>query len=234
MKIFINKNYLLQLCLLLTQQAFAQSSTTMQQLPLYTVTATNDTTRPMIVYITGDGGWNKFSKALCTNLAAKGFPVVALDAKEYFWKKKTAAQTTTDISRMIRTYQKTWNRKKIILLGYSFGADVLPFVLNRLPPDLSAQVLNLCLVSPATNTDFEIHLAVMLGAGFSGGESVLAELNKILIKPVTLIMGSDENDFPINQLKIKNYISVRLEGGHHYDGDEAKLSNTIIQHIPVK
>jgi type IV secretory pathway VirJ component len=218
----------------MTQPVFSQSTPGLDKLPINIVTAINDTSKPLVMYITGDGGWNKFSKNLSIALAAKGYPVIALDARDYFWKKKTAAQTSFDVAQLIRNYQKIWNRKKIILVGYSFGADVMPFVYNLLPADLSAAVANINLLSPSPNTDFEIHLSVLLGAGFSGGEMVVSAVNKITTKPLTLVFGAEENNFPINQLKNHNFVNVRLEGGHHYDGDEVKLCETILLHLPKK
>jgi type IV secretory pathway VirJ component len=129
-------------------------------------------------------------------------------------------------------YQLKFNRKKIILIGYSFGGDVMPFVYNLLPAVVSAQVVNINLLSPSPYTDFEIHVLGMMGVGSSGGKSVVAAINKISTKPITLLFGDDENDFPVNQLVIKNYVNVRLEGGHHYDGDEAKVCNSILLHLP--
>lgn len=234
MKLLKNKTWIVLSVFLFVQQSFAQNNKAALPLPVYVLPAAGDTAKPMIVYITGDGGWNKFSKTLCSNLAAKGYPIAALDAKEYFWKKKTPAQSALDITRLIEAYQKIFNRKKIVLLGYSFGAEVLPFVFNGLPGYLKAQVINVSMVSPSAYTDFEIHIAVMLGAGFTGGASVTNELNKITAKPVTLIFGMDENEFPLSQVKIKYVTCIRLQGGHHYDGDEAKLCNTIIQYFPLK
>lgn len=227
-----NKICILVITLLLMQYSFAQNITTADQLPITTVAASADSTKPFILYITGDGGWNKFSKNLSQVLANKGYPVVALNAKEYFWKKKTAEITASDISMLIRNYQRLWKRKKVMLIGYSFGADVMPFVYNHLTADLSAQVVNISLLSPSAFTDFEIHIAVMFGAGFSGGESVVKAINTIVAKPITMIFGKGEDDFPFNQLKIKNYVRVILDGGHHYDGDEEKVCATILQHIP--
>lgn len=232
MKVPGHKIYFLLFTLIMMQYSFAQNATGIERLPVNIIPAASDTSKPLVLYITGDGGWNNFSKNLSQALAGKGYPVVSLNANDYFWKKKTAAQTASDITRLIRTYQRIWNRKKIMLIGYSFGADVMPFVFNLLPVDLSAQVINISLLSPTAYTDFEIHISVMLGAGFPGGEMVVSAINKITTKPLTLIFGNGENDFPLNQLKIKNYVSVRLEGGHHYDGDEAKVCNTIILHIP--
>ncbi len=45
--------------------------------------------KPLIFYITGDGGFNEFSTALCKSLNKKGYDVFALDAKSYFYNKKT-------------------------------------------------------------------------------------------------------------------------------------------------
>jgi type IV secretory pathway VirJ component len=234
MKLFKGNSFLLAAFLfIIMQPAFSQTPSPAQQLPFSIAPSGTDTAKPMIVYITGDGGLNKFSKTLCGQLALQGYPVVALDARAYFWKKKTPAQTAMDITRLIRVYQQTWHRSRIVLLGYSFGADVMPFVYNNLPPDIAVRVLNLCLLSPSGSTDFEIHISVMLGAGFARGENAVAELNKISTKPLALLFGSDENDFPLSHLKIKNYTVTRLPGGHHYEGDEIRLCNAIVHHIAV-
>jgi type IV secretory pathway VirJ component len=227
-----NNIYFLLFTFIIMQRPPAQNAPALVQLPVNILPAAGDTGKPMVMYITGDGGWNKFSKNLGQALADKGYPVISLNAKDYFWKKKTPAQAAADITLLIRTYQKIWNRNKIMLVGYSFGADVMPFIFNDLPADISARVVNISLLSPAANTDFEIHIAVMFGAGFSGGESVVTAINKITAKPLTFIFGKDENDLPLDQLKIRNYVVIRMEGGHHYDGDETALSNTIISHIP--
>ncbi|MCW3093334.1 MAG: hypothetical protein JWP81_4403 [Ferruginibacter sp.] len=225
----IKNKIIFLLCSLLTfRHSFAQNAPTFMQLPVNIVEAANDTSKPLIMYITGDGGWNKFSKTLAVELAAKGCPVISLNARDYFWKKKTAAQTTVDITHLTRYYQRIWRRKKIMLIGYSFGADVMPFVFNLLPPDISSAVVNISLLSPAPYTDFEIHLAAMIGANFYGGESVVAAINKITTKPLTIISGKEEKNFPLQKLTIKNYTAIQLGGGHHYDGDESSLCNTIL------
>ena len=119
-----------------------------------------------------------------------------------------------------------------MLVAYSFGAEVMPFVFNLLPMDLSTMVVNISLLSPSTYTDFEIHLLPIFESSDAKSESVIAALNKISSKPLTLIFGREENNFPVSQLKINNYTTVVLNGGHHYDGDKIKLCQAIIQHTP--
>jgi type IV secretory pathway VirJ component len=70
----------------------------------------------------------------------------------------------------------------------------------------------------------------MFGLGKSEGESVPAEINKIS-KPITIIIGDDENEFPFDQLTIKNKQVIKMPGGHHYDGDVNALCKQIVQQV---
>jgi type IV secretory pathway VirJ component len=189
-----------------------------------------DTTKPLIFYISGDGGFNKFSTSFMQSLNKEGYAVIGLNAKDYFWNKKKPEEVATAIEEAINGSNKEWKKKNIVLIGYSFGADVSPFMLTHFSPALSTKISHLVLLSPSARTDFEIHVLQMLGWGKDAGESVPAEINKIL-KPVTIIVGDDENEFPFDQLMIKNKQVIKMRGGHHYDGDVGALQKQVIQQI---
>ena len=226
-------NFIAWLCCLSSLSGFTQNQVDVSSLPVNTVASGNDTSKPLALYITGDGGWNKFSQALTTELAKNGYPVVSLNANKYFWQKKTPEQMAAAMEALIRTYQKQWNRKKVLLVGYSFGADVMPFAYYHLSKDLARQVQNITLLSPSSTTDFEIHVMDMLG-GKGRGESVSAAINKVNDKPIVIISGEGETGYKNGELTGKNLTMVKLAGGHHYDGDEASVANTIIQNIPKR
>ncbi len=209
---------------------FGVAQVDISTLPVNVVTSVSDPGAPLVLYLTGDGGWNKFSQALTSQLASKGYPVVSLNTNKFFWKKKTPEQIAAAITALVKNYQKQWNRKHFLLVGYSFGADVMPFAYNLLPKDMAAQTENITLLSPSPTTDFEIHLMVMLGSK-GGGQSVSAAINKITDKPVVILFGEGENDFKAGDLTGKNISVEKLAGGHHYDGNEANVVNKIIQHI---
>ena len=192
-------------------------------------TDNSDTTKPLIVYISGDGGMNSFSNSLITSLNKKGYAVLALDAKDYFWHKKEPQEFATAMNQSIATYLKAKKRNSFIVLGYSFGADVTPFLASRLPSSLHTKCKNIVLLSPSTHTDFEIKILDMLGFGGSKDKNVVNELNKVTI-PVILFFGSDEKSFPVSEITIKKDVIV-MEGGHHYDNDVDDLANKIISKI---
>ncbi|HYV55763.1 MAG TPA: AcvB/VirJ family lysyl-phosphatidylglycerol hydrolase [Chitinophagaceae bacterium] len=192
--------------------------------------ASTDTAKPLIFYISGDGGFNKFSTSFMQSLNKEGYAVIGLDAKDYFWNKKRPQEAATAIEEVLNGSNKEWKKKNIVLIGYSFGADVSPFMLTHFSAALSNRINHLILLSPSAKTDFEIHVLQMLGWGKDAGESVPAEINKIL-KPVTIIVGDDENEFPFDQVTIKNKRIIKMPGGHHYDGDVDALCKQVIQQI---
>jgi len=204
---------------------FAQKTT----LPL-SLYSSPDTTKPIIFYISGDGGFNKFSTSFMQTLNKQGYAVIGLNAKDYFWTQKKPKEAASAIEAAIDESNKQWKRTNIVLIGYSFGADVAPFMLTNFSPALASKVSRLILLSPSPKTDFEIHVMQMLGWGKSLGESVPAEINKIT-KPVIFIVGDDEKEFPFSQLTIKSKQVIKMPGGHHYDGDVGALSKQVVAKI---
>ena len=211
---------------------FSVSNTLLAQkisLPLSLYSST-DTTKPIIFYISGDGGFNKFSTSFMQTLNKQGYAVIGLNAKDYFWTQKKPKEAAVAIEAAIDESNKQWKRNSIVLVGYSFGADVAPFMLTNFSPALASKVSRLILLSPSPKTDFEIHVMQMLGWGKSSGESVPAEINKIS-KPVIFIVGDDEKEFPFSQLTTKNKQVIKMPGGHHYDGDVNALSKQVVVQI---
>src|SRR3954468_6994553 len=96
-----------------------------------------DTTKPLIFYISGDGGFNKFSTSFMQSLNKEGYAVIGLNAKDYFWNKKKPEEVATAIEEAINGSNKEWKKKNIVLIGYSFGADVSPFMLTHFSPPFS-------------------------------------------------------------------------------------------------
>ena len=85
------------------------------------------------------------------------------------------------------------------------------------------------MLSPSSNTNFEIKLMDMFGWGSKKGKNVVNELNKVSL-PVVLFFGKDEDDFPVNEVTARKQVIV-MDGGHHYDNEVEELSNKIVGKI---
>src|SRR4029450_9754433 len=85
--------------------------------------------------------------------------------------------------------------QRVVLLGYSRGADVLPFMASRLPPDLRARVALVGLLGPGTSVDFEFHLSEWVAdAARAGALPVRPEVEKLRGMPILCIYGAAEAD----------------------------------------
>ena len=184
--------------------------------------------KPLIFYLSGDGGFNKFSTALCQSLNKKGYDVVALNSKSYFWDKKTPDETTTDINNYL--IKKLQNRKnqQIVLIGYSFGADVVPFILSRLPDAVHNKIVFSYLLASSGSTDFEIHWSDIFGGNTKRSMDVVTELNKLSDDKIVIISASDEKNLAFNKITLKRYTHEVLPGGHHFDGDTDEITNVVL------
>lgn len=216
------KYLLLAACLLAISMSQAQTD----DLPVK-VMSSNEATRPIIFYATGDGGWTKFSNTLIKSFNDAGYPVIALNSRSYFWKKKTPMQTAADVGSLLGKYLTDWKRDSVVLVGYSFGADVTPFIQNYLNGDIAGKTAHIVLMLPYKSTDFEVHLAEMLGIPRSDAYSVPDEVNKVK-KPVLFVLGTERDQFPLNTLHIKNYNSITIDGGHHFDDNAGKVAQQVL------
>lgn len=184
-----------------------------------------------IFYITGDGGFERFTKRFCSDLSKSGYTVTALNARAYFWEKKTKEQATCDVSKAILEDMKKGNFKNFILLGYSFGADVLPFIANKFPEELSKKLTDVVLLSPSRYMDFQIHFTDMIFDNIRRSNDVVQEINRIQAPNTVLIFGSKEKEFPVDKITLKNYKLQIIPGKHHYDGDAKALASAIISNL---
>src|SRR5579862_3932446 len=92
------------------------------------------------VMLSGDGGWAAIDKQLADTLAAHGITVVGLDSRSYFSTQRDPDGASKDLAWIARRYLSQYGADSLILVGYSHGADVLPFMTSRLPRDLLGRV----------------------------------------------------------------------------------------------
>jgi type IV secretory pathway VirJ component len=180
------------------------------------------------IIMSGDGGWAGLDQDLAAALAAKGVPVVGLDSLRYFWTARTPDGLAADTDRLIRYYLAHFGKQRVLLIGYSQGADVLPFAVNRLPAATRARVALTAVVGMSEHALFEFHLSSWISDSNSG-PATLPEINRITGMPVLCIYGADENDSLCPKLDSKKFNIVKLKGGHHFDGDYANLARQILK-----
>jgi type IV secretory pathway VirJ component len=183
-----------------------------------------------VVFVSGDGGWAKIDKAISSVFNANGMPVVGLNALEYFWTRKTPEIASRDLQTIIERYEKTWKRPRVLLVGYSRGADVLPAMISRLPAELRAKIRLLALLGPSPKVQFEFHVADWVHDS-PAGLAVKPEVDKLKPQPILCLWGEDDKDSLCPALGGAGIIPVMMKGSHHFDGGYEKLGRIILDHL---
>jgi type IV secretory pathway VirJ component len=216
--------YILQfLFVLIFSDSFAQSS----QLPVMEWKSASET--PFIFYISGDGGLNSFSTSLCKEINDGSFHITALNAKSYFWDKKTPQQTANDISAYLDNAFAARKNQQLVIAGYSFGADVVPFIINSLPERVKKKLISVILLAPSRTTDFEIHILDMFGSASKRNMNVINEINKMNVPKLATIIGVEEDIFPVKEIKLPHYHNETLPGHHHFDKNTDEVAKAMIR-----
>ncbi|HWV14239.1 MAG TPA: AcvB/VirJ family lysyl-phosphatidylglycerol hydrolase [Cellvibrio sp.] len=211
----------------LTDQVSSDNSNT--DLPLIEVPAAeDDATTPMVVLLTGDGGWAEIDKAIARILAEKNIPTIALDSLSYFWKARTPEETAQDIDRVISMYTSKWNKNQVILVGYSFGADVLPFIANKLSEDNRARLGLVALLGMGKTASFEFRLSSWMNADKSPDRlPLLPEVRDMQWANSVCIYGLEDQSSACNQTAELGVKVISMSGDHHYDEKYTEL----VEHI---
>lgn len=196
--------------------------------PITELPATGAAGDTLAVIYSGDGGWRDLDKQIGEALARDGIPVVGIDSLRYFWHTRRPEGLAHDLRHVLAHYGRLWGTRRVLLIGYSFGADVLPFIVSRLPPDVRRDVVQVSLLGLSSRATFQFHVSDWLRtAPRPGDPAVLPEAAKLDLGRVQCFYGEEEPDTLCPELGRRGAEVVRTTGGHHFDGDYGALARRI-------
>jgi type IV secretory pathway VirJ component len=180
----------------------------------------------LVVFLSGDGGWAELDKGVAAHLAVEGTSTVGLSSLRYFWTPRTPDETAADVSRIILHYVNAWRRPHVVLAGYSFGADVLPFVAARLSPQAREYVDSVVLLGFSRSAAFEFHVAEWAGGHAATEYATVPEAERLTV-PITCVQGANDESSACEFLTGPRIRTVTVGAGHHFNGDYARLAEVI-------
>ena len=201
-----------------------------------------------VIILSGDGGWTQVDQSLATALSAHGVNVAGMDSLKYFWLKKSRAQASADLEAMIRYYQAKWKTSKFVLIGYSFGAEVLPYLIDKFSADIHNQIIKTIMIGASCCATFEIHLTDILhdylvehglshpDAQTSPGLSLAAKDSGMYIPyqiaetpdlNFTCIYGEGDGASICPLLDATSIRVKKLKGGHHFNHNYSEMVKAV-------
>lgn len=179
------------------------------------------------ILLSGDGGWAGLDKELAAALAARNVPVVGFDSLRYFWAARTPEGLSADLDRTLHYYATHWKKSRALLLGYSQGANVLPFAINRLPERSRALVAQTVLMGLGERASFEFHIGNWVGED-EDGLPILPEALRLEAATTLCLYGEDEDESLCPRIPAGHVNARSLPGGHHFDGAYEELAELIL------
>jgi len=186
--------------------------------------------KTLAVIVTGDGGWAGIDQQIGGILAAHGVSVVGFNSLKYFWNARTPEEMAHDLELVLTHYAAKWGAERFIVVGYSIGADVLPFMTGRMSEATKARLALVAMLGPGTHADFEFHLSNWLTTeNVPQGAPMIPEMAKLSKTPVLLVCGDEEEGTLCQNYQAPNVQSLMVPGGHHFNKEYDHIALEILR-----
>ncbi len=201
----------------------------LRDLPLVEVPADAPETNALAVVLSGSGGWTSLDRRVGNQLAARGVPAIGISSANYFWKARTPEGTGQDLTRILNHYLAAWHKEKVVVVGYSQGADIVPFMVNRLPAELRSRVALVALIGPDPSAQFRLHPDGWMSGRDSDPELPVApEVARLKGLKVLCVLAEKELDSLCPKLDPQVVVQFKMPGGHDFNGEAPALAEHFV------
>ncbi len=204
------------------------------------------------ILYSGDGGWADLDKQLGDAFAAHGIPVLGVNTFKYFWRNRSPRTAAAELDALISKSLHTWHKRRVWLVGYSFGANVLPMLVERLSPANRSRIAQVVLLAPERDVSFEIQFEgymVAQGRFKAFVKTLIEKVNKVrhhdAVPPLAAIgnrlavvcyYGTGEAGYSLcTDPRLPAGVKVHeKEGDHHFAGGYAPLAVQMVEELPAQ
>jgi type IV secretory pathway VirJ component len=185
----------------------------------------------MVVFLTGDGGFRKFETGLIAGLQSAGIPVLGWNSLAYYRTRRTPEEAAGLLNKALRQYPAEWQRRRVVLVGYSFGADVMPFLVNRLDPAIRARLAGIALLSFGGDAAFQFHIGDWFGKLVGPTLPTVPELKRMPDLPLLCLYGEGDKEEACRTIERPQTTVVPLSSGHKLTAATREVAEIVAQFI---
>jgi type IV secretory pathway VirJ component len=183
------------------------------------------------IVLSGDMGFHLgMAPRIARRLTDDGMPVIGVSSVVYFRHRRDPEQIERLVAEAMRRALSIPNVNRVVLIGDSFGADMLPIALARLPAGLRSRIELVGLVVPGETVYYRVSPGEVLNLSSPDAKAMptAAKLDWI---PVVCISGRKETDSLCPHMKMPNVRRVVLPGGHYLDFDADAVHRVLLNAI---
>lgn len=192
--------------------------------------------KPMVLVLSGEGGWRAFDDKIAGWLSAAGYWVGGVDCMKYFWKPQDDRDAfASDVGKYSDALAKAAGRAtdgRVVLAGYSFGADLAPWVGGASKRD--PRVAALVMIGPDKQGSLQFRVSEMMG--FVPKDHVFdtaVALADAAGVPALFVHGGSDRSSSAPELAAgfagRKELIVVPGATHHFSGHEDELERALTE-----
>lgn len=181
-----------------------------------------------VVNVSGDMGLRFLLGASTSRgLTEHHVTVLGVSSPVVFRRHRTRAEVDAFVANVVREGLARSGARRVVVMGQSFGADMVQTGLADLPAGLRAKVAGIILALPGDTVYFR---ADPTGYAYTGKPDSIATAtaDTLTWAPLTCIYGVEETDSLCPKLKVPGATIVGMPGGHNLRHDAQGLLNHVL------
>jgi type IV secretory pathway VirJ component len=180
------------------------------------------------VVVSGDMGFKiGMGRKIAERLSADGIPVLGVNSLVYFRQKRSPEEARALIEDAVRRGLAYGHGRKLLLIGQSYGADMVHVGLTGLPPALRAKLAMVALMVPTDTVIYQASPWETLDL-VPADAPAIDTARKLDWIPTLCVQGVKEEDSLCPLLHQPNVRRVAMPGGHPLKGDADGLYRHLI------
>jgi type IV secretory pathway VirJ component len=199
------------------------------RMPLVEMKAAKPTAPYFAVFLSGDGGWRAIDEETSAELNRHGVSVVGVKSDDYFETRRAPEEVGRDVEALVETYAAKWQKRSVLLIGYSRGADALPIAVAHFSANTRARIVLLALLGPASFAELQ---KTSWWQRDTVPQIALAPVVRALKPARVLCVHGEEEDDSLCDALPGVVLDVKTHGAHHFDRDYEALARTILNAVP--
>jgi type IV secretory pathway VirJ component len=187
----------------------------------------------LAIVLSGDGGWADIDREVGRTLSARGVDVVGFDDRAYLKSgHRSPDGTASDVARVAEHYMQEWSDHRLVLVGYSRGADFAPFVATRLPAGLRQRLALVAMLGLSEHAGFKFHFSDLWSSHSDPHDpAILPELQRLRGTNMMCVYGTKEDESLCRTVDSTLVFRDARAGGHHFDGDYRAIADLILARV---
>jgi type IV secretory pathway VirJ component len=196
-------------------------------LPLKIFESTSPKRNYFVIAFSGDGGWRGVIDYIAKGISYTHHNVVGFSALPYFYTERTAESVAKDLEKVIKKYSAQWKTDSILILGYSFTAEIMPFVYNHLDKEYKSRIKKILMLGPSNFADFRA--SRIFHYDTTAGMKVLPEMKKITPSMFVIYCDIYKESICYDLPNNHPYKVIKVDSHHLFLGHYKDITNIIIR-----